>query len=105
MNSGNGNAGPEMTAVFSYAPTFVFGSGGRNILIAPNTYNWDVSLQRVVRFGVKMNIELRVEYFNVFNTPQFYPPMNLLGNPDFATLTAIRSGSNRQGQVALKFVL
>jgi hypothetical protein len=28
----------------------------------------------------------------------------LLGNPDFATLTAIRGGSNRQGQLALKFV-
>jgi hypothetical protein len=51
-----------------------------------------------------MRFEFRAEYFNLFNTPQFYPPMNLVGNPDFATLTAIRSGSNRQEQMALKFI-
>jgi hypothetical protein len=50
------------------------------------------------------DFRLRGEYFNVFNTPQFYPPANSLGNPDFATLTAVRGGSNRQGQVALKFI-
>ena len=67
-------------------------------------YNWDASLQRTFQVTESKRFELRGEYFNVFNTPQFYPPLNLVGNPDFATLTAIRSGSNRQGQVALKFI-
>ena len=85
-------------------PTFAFGNAGRNILIAPHIYNWDASLQRTFPVTERMRFELRAEYFNVFNTPQFYPPLNQLGNADFATLTAIRGGSNRQGQVALKFV-
>src|SRR5690349_4540409 len=92
------------TSCFVAPPAFVFGNSGRNILIAPHTYNWDISLHRVFQIGEKLKIELRGEYYNAFNSPQFYPPMNLLGNPDFATLTAIRGGSNRQAQVALKFV-
>ena len=85
-------------------PLYVYGNAGRNTLIGPNMYNWDASLQRTFPVKESMKFELRGEYFNVFNTPQFYPPLNLAGNPDFGTLTAIRSGSNRQGQVALKFI-
>ena len=47
--------------------------------------------------------ELRGEFFNLFNTPAFYPPQGSVGLPNFGQLTAIRTGSNRQIQVALKF--
>jgi hypothetical protein len=92
------------TSCFVAPPIYTYGNAGRNILIGPNMYNWDASLQRTFPVREGMRFEFRAEYFNLFNTPQFYPPMNLVGNPDFATLTAIRSGSNRQGQMALKFI-
>jgi hypothetical protein len=92
------------TSCFVAPALYAYGNAGRNTLIGPNMYNWDASLQRTFAVRESMRFELRGEYFNVFNTPQFYPPLNLVGNPDFATLTAIRSGSNRQGQVALKFI-
>ena len=92
------------TSCFVAPPLYAYGNSGRNILIGPKMYNWDASLQRTFPVSESMRFELRGEYFNVFNTPQFYPPMNLVGNPDFGTLTAIRGGSNRQGQLALKFI-
>jgi hypothetical protein len=92
------------TSCFVAPPIYTYGNAGRNILIGPRMYNWDASLQRTFPISETKRFEFRGEYFNVFNTPQFYPPMNLVGNPDFATLTAIRSGSNRQGQLALKFI-
>jgi hypothetical protein len=92
------------TSCFVAPPIYTYGNAGRNILIGPKMYNWDASLQRTFPISESKRFEFRGEYFNVFNTPQFYPPMNLVGNPDFGTLTAVRSGSNRQGQLALKFI-
>jgi hypothetical protein len=92
------------TSCFIAPAIYTYGNAGRNILIGPRMYNWDASLQRTFLIGETKRFEFRGEYFNLFNTPQFYPPMNLVGNPDFASLTAIRSGSNRQGQLALKFI-
>lgn len=92
------------TSCFSAPAIYSYGNAGRNFLIGPSMYNWDASLQRTFPISESKRLEFRGEYFNVFNTPQFYPPMNLVGNPDFGTLTAIRGGSNRQGQLALKLI-
>ena len=68
------------TAQFIVNPTFVpgascsvprFGSLGRNTLRTPGLNNWNINLQKNIRIGETARIELRTEFFNVFNHPQF----------------------------------
>ncbi|HET6892751.1 MAG TPA: hypothetical protein VFH31_16725, partial [Pyrinomonadaceae bacterium] len=68
------------TAQFIVNPTFVpgarcsvprFGSLGRNTLRTPGLNNWNINLQKNIRVGETARIELRTEFFNVFNHPQF----------------------------------
>ncbi|MGH9956294.1 MAG: carboxypeptidase regulatory-like domain-containing protein [Pyrinomonadaceae bacterium] len=68
------------TAQFIVNPTFVpgascsvprFGSLGRDTLRTPGLNNWNINLQKNIRLGETTRIELRTEFFNVFNHPQF----------------------------------
>ncbi len=68
------------TAQYIVNPTFVpgaacsvprFGSLGRNTLRTPGLNNWNINLQKNIRVGETSRIELRTEFFNVFNHPQF----------------------------------
>ena len=54
-----------------------FGNAGRNILRGPNQTNFDIALSRIITTGGLRDdakVELRLEAFNVFNTPQFGLP-------------------------------
>ena len=57
----------------------VRGSAGRNAFTGPNQYDVDLSL--VKNFGLKFiteasNLQFRVEAFNLFNHPDFNPPVD-----------------------------
>ena len=106
----NGNIGGAWTVArffntscFVAPALYTYGNTGRNILSGPATANWDFSIQRTFPVTESKRFELRGEFFNLFNTPAFYPPQGSVGLPNFGQLTAIRTGSNRQVQVALKF--
>jgi len=49
------------------------GNAGRNILHGPGLNNWDFSLVKDTTFTESMKLELRIEFFNIFNTTQFDP--------------------------------
>jgi hypothetical protein len=49
-------------------------------------------------------VEFLGEFFNLFNTPQFFQPNSSAGAGDFGRITDVRGGSNRQVQFALKFI-
>jgi len=67
-------------AAFIAPRGLTFGNAGRNILNNPSRWNWDMALLKNTPIGEKMNLEFRVEGFNVFNNTQFriYDPT--LGN-------------------------
>jgi len=88
--------------------TGTFGDAGRNIMRGPGVFNVDLSLVKNTKFG-RVNSELRVEAFNVFNHPQFGQPNGQLGNAAFGTITAAGNPqcgtcgtSERQIQAAVK---
>jgi hypothetical protein len=88
--------------------TATFGDSGRNILRGPGIFNVDMSLVKNTKFG-RIDSELRIEAFNVFNHPQFGQPNGQLGNAAFGTITAsanpqcVTCGtSERQIQAAIK---
>jgi hypothetical protein len=47
------------------------GSLGRNTLRTPGQNNWNVNLLKRVRLGEGKSIELRTEFYNIFNHPQY----------------------------------
>jgi hypothetical protein len=52
-----------------------FGNLGRNSLIGPNFRNFDFSLVKNTKLGDKVNMQLRVDFFNIFNHPNFSNPL------------------------------
>ena len=98
----------------------LLGNAGRNQLTGPGLINFDVSLFKNMKFkriSENFNAQFRVEFFNVFNHPNFSPPVDNAavfdstgaslaappGNGGAGTITSTVTTS-RQMQVALKFI-
>ena len=62
------------------------GNAGFNSLVGPGRAQWDIGLFRQVTIGRQANVQLRIEAFNVTNTPHFSNPganrSSLQLNPD-----------------------
>jgi hypothetical protein len=55
------------------------GNLGRNALIGPGLENLDVSFHKdniIRRISDRFNVQLRVDFFNLFNHPNFAPPLS-----------------------------
>lgn len=61
------------TSAFTHPVLGTQGDAGRNILRGPGIKNWDFSLVKDTSFTESMRLELRIEFFNIFNTTQFDP--------------------------------
>jgi hypothetical protein len=86
-----------------------FGDVPRNSVFGPSIFNWDFSAFRNFNFGEKLKMEFRAEFFNIFNTPQFAPPIGNISSPLFGRsnstiATAGGFASSRQIQFGLKFL-
>ncbi|HYE14057.1 MAG TPA: carboxypeptidase regulatory-like domain-containing protein [Pyrinomonadaceae bacterium] len=53
---------------------FPVGNLGRNTLRTPGINNWDMNVMKRTRLGETTSLELRTEFFNVFNHPQYGTP-------------------------------
>jgi len=90
-------------------PTGTYGTSGRNILRGPKQVNVDMSLSKRTRFG-KVEHEVRIDAFNLFNHPQFAQPNGAIGNAAVGTISAMLSNpscslcgtTERQLQVSMK---
>jgi len=88
------------------------GSSGRNHFYGPGLVSFDLAFSKRIKFTEKVNAELRVEGYNVFNHPHFTNPGNdgasnriTAANFGLIDSTAVRPDSTtsaRQMQVALK---
>jgi hypothetical protein len=98
----------------------LLGNSGRNQLNGPGLINFDVSLFKNMKFksvSENFNVQFRVEFFNVFNHPNFSPPVDNTavfdstgaslaappGNGGAGQITSTVTTS-RQMQLALKVV-
>jgi hypothetical protein len=92
------------------------GNSGFNSMTGPGRVQWDMNLFRQVKFGRQANVQLRIEAFNVTNTPHFSNPganrSNLRLNPDgsirdlngYAVITSTTgSKSERQVRLGIRF--
>ncbi|MGH9334947.1 MAG: carboxypeptidase regulatory-like domain-containing protein, partial [Vicinamibacteria bacterium] len=88
------------TAAFAVAPQFTLGSSSRNPVRGPGYRNLDLAFLRNVELGGRWNAQIRVEIFNVTNTPPFGAPNTVLGNPAFGSIAS--AGDPRVVQLGVK---
>ncbi len=104
------NAGPRTpeqwfdTSAFMAPAPGTFGQLGNFSNITPGIANLDLSLFKDFKINERMKVQFRAESFNFTNTPQFARPNGTHGNSNFGLITATNAGTNRQSQLALRFM-
>ena len=78
-----------------------FGNAGPNILAGPGIANFDLSLFKKFPISEKRWFELRIEFFNAFNHPQFLNPSSRVNTGTTARILNARK--SRQIQLVAKF--
>jgi hypothetical protein len=69
-----------------------FGTLPRNSVTGPSQQRVDVSLGKMTRLAGRAAVELRLEAYNVTNTPSFRNPVNDIGAANFGQITRTRGG-------------
>lgn len=107
--SGNPNDGPENTDEWFDTSVFSPASGSqgtaeRNSVRGPGVRTLDLSLFKTFDFANIGAVELRLEGFNVLDTPQYNQPNNVVVDPNFGMITGTRLNSERQIQLAVRYL-
>lgn len=89
-------------AAFARPAPFTFGNAGRGSLIGPGTNNLDLSVIKNSPLGGGRRLQLRIEFFNLANHPNF-------DNPNRTALASLfgkifSAGASRQIQLGLRFI-
>jgi hypothetical protein len=66
--------GPTGSAQDCVPGTRHFGNEGRNSLHGPTYKNWDLALYKDTSFGERVKLQLRADFFNMLNHPNFANP-------------------------------
>ncbi len=80
------------------------GNIGRNQLFGPGIASGDVSLFKTLGITERLKTELRAEVYNVTNTPQFTNPDSNPTSGTFGKVLGTRQASERQMQMAIRFL-
>ena len=100
-------------AAFSAEPTGTYGNAGHYMLRTPSYFDVDSAVSRTFRATERINIDLRVEAFNITNHPNFAGPTPSTGvslgpnvsNPKSSSFGRITmAGDQRIFQGALKVI-
>ncbi len=79
-----------------------FGTAGRNIVQGPGLQEWDFSAFKNIRLAEAKQLQLRAEFFNVFNHANFRLPDSDISSPTFGQIQ--EALPPRLVQLALKFL-
>jgi hypothetical protein len=105
-NISNGTASRFFNpAAFAIPDAGTFGNSGRNVIIGPGIRNVDMAVARRIRLSDTVAAQLRTDFYNAFNHPNFVAPptmQNFADASDFGALFVARSP--RIVQLGLKFL-
>ena len=90
------------TAAFQSAPAFTVGGSPRSLLRGPSWNTLDLTLSKNFKVTERVSTELRSEFFNVLNHPNFDIPGHTQGNPDFGVISSAEPA--RTVQIALRIL-
>lgn len=88
------------TAAFAAPATGTFGNTGRNTLTGPGYNSVDAALSRRFTLPKGVEVQVRLEMFNLLNHANFLLPNRIVDSPLFGTIS--RADAARQGQIGLK---
>jgi len=91
-------------AAFSDPPPEQYGNSGRNIIPGPGLTDLDFSLFKKFKLDEKRMFQLRAEYFNILNHPNFMYPTSTTDATWNTGGILTQAMPARVGQVALKFI-
>ncbi len=82
-----------------------FGSAGRNILIGPGLNNFDMALAKNIRFRERYALQIRGEFFNLFNRAGFSQPQRTvnIAAPRFGVISSGTRAREMQFGLSLEF--
>jgi len=92
------------TAAFVAQPINTVGNTGSNTLHGPSFKRVDLSVFKNVGVSGAVRVQLRVEVFNLFNTPSFANPNAALGTAGFGSITSTGNNIPRQMPFAAKLL-
>jgi hypothetical protein len=94
------------TAAYQRIPegTNEFGTAGRNSLRTRAFTNVDLSLFKVFHIAEPIQLQFRAESFNLFNHPNFGPPVSDITSADFGRILNTLPANERQLQFGLRLV-
>ncbi len=84
-------------AAFAAPPAGTFGNMGRNVITGPNAWNTDLALSKAIRFSESKSFQLRADFINFPNHPNWGNPNGDPSSSNFGRVTG-KSGE-RQIQV------
>lgn len=90
------------TDAFAFPAFGNFGGAGRNILDGPGFQNLNLALLKRARLTADLDLQIRIEAFNVLNHVNLSLPDNFLGSPTFGRI--LSAGSARRMQLGLKLI-
>jgi hypothetical protein len=91
------------TSSFALPAVGGFGNVGKGLLVGPDSINLDAGLVKVIpMIRERVRVQLRVEFFNVFNHTRLSNPNSSVSGAGFGTI--LSSGDPRIGQLAIKVV-
>jgi hypothetical protein len=88
-------------ACFVNPPVFTFGNAGRNILIGPGLFTWDLGVDKEFHMNDRFGLQFRSEFFNLLNRANFGLPNANIGSAAAGTITTVVTNA-RQVQFALR---
>ena len=102
------NPGPNgpntyfLPGAFAAQPLGTFGDANRRFFSGPGIFNTDFALEKQTAITEHTAIQLRLEFFNIFNHTQFNNPNGNFSASNFGVVTSARDP--RIGQISAKFV-
>ena len=83
--------------------TGTYGNAGRNILVGPPQRTLDFSIVKNTPVGERFRHQIRGEFFNGLNTPQFRAPNATIGTTGVGSITSLLYNTPmRRIQLAMK---
>jgi len=79
------------TTAIAKPPNSTFGNLGRNVLIQPGINNWDMALSKNFKIRENVRLQLRGEFFNLWNHPQFTSLSTTYGSGNYGQVTGAQS--------------
>jgi hypothetical protein len=77
-----------------------YGDAKRNIIRGPGVFNVDLAAHKSFQVTERVSAQIRVESFNLTNTPAFAAPDAVVGDPNFGRIQS--AGNPRQIQFGVK---